>query len=168
MQLAERYICTPVRLEDAETVSVIEQICFPPNEACTPEIMHQRVKTITDAFMTVRLCSTDEPVGFINGLVSDEEDFRDDFFLHTELHDPSGSHVMIMGLDILPEHRGQGLASFLMKAFAADQKSRGRTRLVLTCLEDRTEMYRHMGFTDHGIADSTWGGEVWHLMDMDL
>ena len=44
----------------------------------------------------------------------------------------------------------------------------GRKQLVLTCLEDKVCMYRKMGFHDRGMANSTWGGEAWHEMVMDL
>ena len=44
------------------------------------------------------------------------------------------------------------------------QKERGGQRLILTCLDGKVEMYVKMGFTDLGIADSTWGNEVWHEM----
>jgi hypothetical protein len=36
--------------------------------------------------------------------------------------------------------------------------------LVLTCLDEKVEMYRKMGFVDLGISGSTWGGEAWHEM----
>nr|WP_026496759.1 hypothetical protein [Butyrivibrio sp. WCD3002] len=45
---------------------------------------------------------------------------------------------------------------------------RGRKRLVLTCLEDKIEMYRKFGFTDLGESASVWGGEAWHEMDIVL
>ena len=29
-------------------------------------------------------------------------------------------------------------------------------------------MYEHLVFSDNGIANSTWGGEEWHEMEMRL
>jgi hypothetical protein len=39
-----------------------------------------------------------------------------------------------------------------------------RKMLILTCLKEKVNMYKKMGFVDRGIADSTWGGEEWHEM----
>ena len=32
------------------------------------------------------------------------------FFTDITLHDPAGENVMILGLDVLPSYRGQGIA----------------------------------------------------------
>ena len=41
--LAERFEFRAVRPEEAEWAAEIEQICFPPNEACSRERMMERV-----------------------------------------------------------------------------------------------------------------------------
>ena len=34
----------------------------------------------------------------------------------------------------------------------------------LTCLDEKVEMYKRLGFVDLGMSDSVWGGEEWHEM----
>lgn len=36
--------------------------------------------------------------------------------------------------------------------------------LKLTCLEQKVEMYKKMGYKDEGISASVWGDEEWHEM----
>lgn len=48
--------------------------------------------------------------GFFNGVATDETSFRDEFFTDISLHRNDGKSVMLLGLDVLPEYRGQGLA----------------------------------------------------------
>ena len=102
--------------------------------------------------------------GFFNGISTGEELFRDEFFTDIELYDPDGQNVMMLGLDVLPEYRMQGLGRELVQQYLNRERANGRKRLVLTCLEAKVEMYRKMGFTDHGLANSAWGGEAWHEM----
>lgn len=99
-----------------------------------------------------------------HGISTGEELFRDEFFTEIELYDPDGQNVMMLGLDVLPEYRMQGLGRELVQQYLNRERANGRKRLVLTCLEAKVEMYRKMGFADHGLADSTWGGEAWHEM----
>ncbi|RHO77185.1 hypothetical protein DW073_08945 [Ruminococcus sp. AF45-4BH] len=46
--------------------------------------------------------------------------------------------------------------------------TKGRKKLILTCLPDKVEMYKKFGFKNHEIGDSVWGGEAWHKMDIVL
>ena len=90
--------------------------------------------------------------------------FRDEFFTDIDLCDANGKNVMLLGLDVLPEYRGQGLARELVYRYSQREKANGRKKLFLTCLEQKVEMYKKFGLQDLGIADSTWGGEEWHEM----
>ena len=75
---------------------------------------------------------------------------------------------MLLGLDVLPEYRGQGLARELVRRYMQRERENGRQSAVLTCLEEKVGMYQKMGFCDCGIADSSWGGEQWHEMRIKL
>ena len=72
--------------------------------------------------------------------------------------------MMLLGLDVLPEYRGQGLAREIVNQYIKREKEKGRKLLLLTCLPEKVEMYKKFGFMDHGIANSSWGGEEWHEM----
>lgn len=150
--------------DEVEQAIAIEQICFPPNEACSPKAMTERIAKVPQLFLVAIDKSTGKLAGFLNGVATDEEKFRDEFFTDIDLCDENGKNVMLLGLDVLPEYRGQGLARELVYRYSRREKANGRKKLFLTCLEQKVEMYKKFGLQDLGIADSTWGGEEWHEM----
>ena len=150
--------------DEAQQAAKIERICFPPNEACSREMMLKRIAKAPDLFLVAAHKQTGKLAGFLNGLSTDERTFRDEFFTDADLHNPAGQTVMLLGLDVLPEYRGQGLARELMALYLCREWENGRHTVVLTCLESKVKMYQKMGFCDAGIADSSWGGEQWHEM----
>lgn len=109
-----------------------------------------------------------EIAGFLNGIATSEPAFRDEFFTDISLHSSKGENVMLLGLDVLPEFRRQGLAGAIVKEYSKREKERGRKRLILTCLDGKVAMYEKFGFQDNGQANSNWGGELWHEMSMEL
>lgn len=153
-----------IRAHEADQAVLIEQICFPPNEACSEKHMKERIAKAPELFLVAVDNETGRVAGFLNGLSTDESSFRDEFFTDANLYDPKGENVMLLGLDVLPEYRGQGLATEIVHRYARRERENGRCRLILTCLESKVSMYKKMGFRDDGIADSTWGGEEWHQM----
>lgn len=167
-ELMKKFEFRMIRPEEAEEAADMEQICFPPHEACSRSMMHQRVRKAPELFLVAEDRRTGKLAGFLNGLATGETAFRDEFFTDADLHDPEGKHVMLLGLDVLPEYRGQGLARQLVREYCRRQQACGRTLLVLTCSEEKVEMYRKFGFADQGIADSSWGGEQWHEMTCPL
>ena len=163
-ELMERYEFRPIRPDEADQAVRIEQICFPPNEACSEKCMKERVAAAPELFLVAEDKATGRLAGFLNGLATDESSFRDGFFTDAGLYRKDGRNVMLLGLDVLPEHRRQGLARGLVSRYIGREREKGREMLVLTCLQGKVEMYQKMGFTDRGIADSSWGGEEWHEM----
>ena len=166
--MTTKYEFRNIRSEEVDQAIQIEQICFPPNEACTYEHMESRIKKASDLFLVVVDRETGKIAGFLNGLATDREHLTDDFFTDANLHDPEGVNIMLLGLDVLPEYQHQGLARKLMDQYKERERARGRKKLILTCLPDKVEMYKKFGFKDHGIGDSVWGGEAWHEMDSIL
>lgn len=166
--LDERFEFREIRLEEAEQAARIERICFPPNEACSAEMMYRRIHRAPELFLTAADKKTGKLAGFLNGLSTRELRFRDEFFTDETLHAPDGETVMLLGLDVLPEYRGMGLARRLVSEYARRERERGRRLLLLTCLPEKVGMYEKFGFSDKGIADSSWGGEAWHEMEMKL
>ena len=165
VSLRERFEFRDILPEEADEAAEIEQICFPPNEACSREMMLQRVNMAPDMFLVAVDRESGRLAGFLNGLATKETVFRDEFFTDAHLHDPDGQTVMLCGLDVLPEYRGQGLARELVSFYSRRERERGRKRLVLTCLDGKVDMYRKMGFRDLGESASVWGGETWHDME---
>ncbi len=163
-----RYEFRNIKDDEGEYAAEIEKICFPPHEACSREMMIERVKTAPELFLVAVDKKKGKIAGFLNGLSTDEEVFRDEFFQDASLYQPDGANVMLLGLDVLPEYRRQGLATEIMRQYVWREKNKGRKKLLLTCLESKVEMYEKMGFQDKGISASSWGGEQWHEMDLSL
>lgn len=157
-----------IHTDEIDQAVAIEQICFPPHEACSEKSMTDRIKKVPDSFLVAVDKTTGKLAGFLNGLATNEEAFRDEFFTNAELYEPDGMQVMLLGLDVSPEYRGRGLATELVNRYAQRERENHRKRLILTCLDDKVEMYKKMGFQDDGTANSTWGGEQWHQMSRKI
>ncbi len=166
--LYEKFEFRYIHQEEAEQTVEIEQTCFPPHEACSPKMMRERVKKAPDFFLVAVDKETGKLAGFLNGIATDEEAFRDEFFMDAELHNPNGKTVMLLGLDVLPEYRMQGLAREIMRLYLQNEKERGREKVILTCLDEKIAMYEKMGYQNLGISASVWGKEVWNDMSYDL
>ena len=160
----KRFEFRNIRQDEVEQAIAIEQICFPPNEACSPRAMKERIAAAPELFLVAVDKDTGKIAGFLNGLSTKESKFRDEFFTDVSLYDPEGNNIMLLGLDVLPEYRKQGLAREIVYQYRRLEHEKGRNMLYLTCLANKVEMYKKFGFEDRGIADSTWGGEEWHEM----
>ena len=161
---SNRFIFRAILPDEADQAVEIEQICFPPHEACSEQHMKERIEKAPELFLVAVDRETGLVAGFLNGLSTDEESFRDEFFTDAELYVPKGKNVMLLGLDVLPQYRRQGLGTALVEEYARRERENGRQALILTCLQEKVAMYKKMGFYDDGIANSTWGGEEWHEM----
>ncbi|MDD7729153.1 MAG: GNAT family N-acetyltransferase [Clostridia bacterium] len=164
----DRFEFRNIRKDEIDQAVEIEQICFPPNEACSREHISERIEAVPELFLAAIDRETGRIAGFLNGLATKEESFRDEFFIDVSLHDPDGKNVMLLGLDVLPEYRGQGLARELVAIYAKREEKNGRQQLILTCLDEKVGMYLKFGFLDRGTANSTWGSETWHEMIYSL
>lgn len=159
-----QYEIRPIRPEEGDQAVLIEHACFPPHEACTERRIKERIKAAPELFLVAVDRELGKPVGMLNGIATDEGVFRDEFFTDASLHDPRGKRVMILSLAVLPEYQRQGIARELMAQYALRARQQGRSGMILTCLQDKVELYGKMGFEDLGIANSSWGGEEWHEM----
>ena len=166
--IIEKYEFRSINQDEADQAVRIEQICFPPNEACSEKSMKERIKKVPELFLVAVDKGTGKLAGFLNGVATDEDSFRDEFFTDASLYKTDGKNVMLLGLDVLPEYRGQGLARELVSRYSERERKNNRRMLYLTCLDVKVAMYKKMGFKDHGIANSTWGGEEWHEMTLDI
>lgn len=157
-----------IKQEEADEAVRIEQICFPPNEACSEKHMKDRIAAAPELFLVAIDKQTGRMAGFLNGIATAELRFRDEFFTDIKTHEKDAGNIMLLGLDVLPDYRKQGLARELVSRYRQREAERGRKRLVLTCHAVKIEMYGKMGFRDLGMSASRWGGESWHEMEMTL
>lgn len=166
--LHDRFEFRNIRQDEADQAAELEVICFPPNEVCEEKYMFERIREVPDLFLVAADRETGKIAGFLTGIAVDEQDFRDEFFTDAKLHDPDGETVMLLGLNVHPEYRGQGLAREIVSEYSRREKAKGRKRLVLTCSEEKIGMYSRMGFRDMGKSGSEWGGEMWYEMEKRL
>ena len=143
--ILERFEFRDIRQEEADQAVLIEKICFPPNEACSEKHMKERIGVTPELFLVAVDKTTGKLAGFLNGIATDEEKFRDEFFTDASLNNPKGKKVMILGLDVLPEYRGQGLAREIVRCYLQREEEKGRKEIVLTCLDEKVEMYKRFG-----------------------
>ena len=166
--LNERFEFRDIRQDESAQASEMEVICFPPNEVIEERFINERIKTAPDMFLVAEDKRTGRLAGCLSGIAVREKEFRDDYFKNAALHDPDGKNVMLLGLNVLPEYRMQGLARMLMNKYGERERDRGRSRMVLTCADDKIEMYTNMGFREIGRSASELGGEEWNEMDIIL
>ncbi|MCI6766777.1 GNAT family N-acetyltransferase [Porcincola intestinalis] len=214
------YSFRPVRPEEGDQIAFIEQVCFSPATALSPETMKARAAELPDMFLAaiahpevpsgmsagpgslpamrrdngsvqqpdgrqnactdgkstsasgVKAASPDDAhdqiAGYITMMMTDEEHFRDAFFEDPSLHQPNGANVMLLGLEVLPSFRHQGLAAELLNRTIRQAEKEGRRKLVLTCRDDKIAMYEKFGFQLGGISKSTLGGVTWYEMEHRL
>lgn len=162
------YIFRAIRKEEAKQAAEIERICFAPEVACKEKSMIERAQNAPEFFLVAEDRETGKIAGFLNGIATKESKFRDEFFMDISLHDPQGENVMLLGLDVLPKYRGQGLAKALVREYVRRERELGRRSLILTCENKKIGMYKRMGFVDQGISASVLGGVTWYEMTYDL
>lgn len=163
-EIMEHFEFRNILPEEARAAARIEQICFPPNEACSEKMITARTLQAPELFLVAVDKKTGKLAGFLNGLSTNENAFRDEFFTDMGLYEPDGRNIMLLGLDVLPEYRGQGLASEIMRRYLQREREKNRQLAILTCLEAKVGMYEKMGYENRGIANSSWGGEQWYEM----
>lgn len=151
---------------DLPAISALENICFPPSEAASYASFSQRLHAFPNHFWLLEVHG--ELVGFINGMVTNNETINDDMFNNAGLHDEQGKWQSIFGIAVAPKFRKNGYAGLLIKHFINKAKEENRTGVTLTCKEYLVPYYERYGFTDLGISRSVHGGAVWHDLNLNL
>lgn len=148
--------------EDLPAIIQIESACFPAAEAAGAASLSARVAAYPGHFWV--LLDGGAMVGFVNGMVTDEPDLRDEMYENAALHQEGGVWQMIFGVDTIPAYRRRGCAGRLLRHVIGEAKAQGRRGVVLTCKEALVHYYAKFGFVDEGISRSTHGDAVWHQM----
>ena len=148
---------------DLQEIVNIEAECFPAAEAATEASLSGRLAFYPNHFW-VQL-DGDRMIGFVNGMVTDEPDLRDEMYEDASLHNENGAWQMIFGVNTLPDYRRHGYAGELICRAIDDARTQKRKGLVLTCKEKLIHYYAKFGFVDEGVSDkSTHGNVQWHQM----
>lgn len=149
-------------MADLAAVTYLEAICFPAAEAASEESFARRLICYPGHFWL--LTDGDTVVSFVNGLVTDEPNLRDEMYDNAALHDENGAWQMIFGVDTHPDYRRRGCAERLLNHAIAQSRAQGRKGLVLTCKGRLVPYYSKFGFVSEGISQSTHGDVVWYQM----
>lgn len=140
----------------------IEAVCFPAAEAASAETLRERFDVFPEYFFTAE--DGERPVGFINGMVTNRATICDEMFSTPAVHNPDGTRLAVLGLNVLPEYRRQGIARRLMDALLSQARADGKSGAVLTCKEHLIRYYESFGYRRLGVSASVHGGAVWHDM----
>lgn len=149
-------------MADLAAITRLEAICFPAAEAASEESFTRRLEVYPDHFWV--LLDGDTLVSFVNGLVTDAPDLRDEMYDNAALHDENGAWQMIFGVDTHPDYRRRGCAGKLLEHVIGQAKAQGRKGLVLTCKDRLVPYYAKFGFISEGISQSTHGDVTWYQM----
>lgn len=149
-------------MDDLEKITAAEAACFPPAEAAEKEEFARRLAVYPEHFWLLE--EGGELIGFIDGMVTDEETIRDEMFEDATLHKEKGKWQAIFGVNTVPGYRRKGYASRLMEQVISDAKAQGRKGLILTCKEELIPFYEAFGYQNQGVSSSVHGGAVWYDM----
>lgn len=153
-------------MRDLGQITAVEAECFPAAEAATEADFRARLRVYPNHFWL--LFDGDILAGFVNGMVTDEPDLRDEMYENAALHQEEGRWQMIFGVNTVPQYRRQGCAERILRQVIAEAGHQGRAGLVLTCKQELLHYYGKLGFVDEGISRSTHGGAVWHQMRLEF
>ena len=149
-------------MADLPAVTRLEAICFPEAEAATEASFARRLEVYPNHFWILTDGKT--VVSFVNGMVTDEPDLRDEMYDSADLHNENGAWQMIFGVDTHPAYRRQGCAGRLLAHVIAEAKAQCRKGPVLTCKDALVHYYAKFGFVSEGVSQSTHGDVVWYQM----
>ena len=149
-------------MDDLAALTAVEAECFPPAEAATEADIAARLQAYPGHFWL--LFQGEKLVSFVDGMVTDEPDLRDEMYENAALHAENGAWQMIFGVNTIPAYRRQGCAEKLLKQAIADARAQGRKGLVLTCKDRLIHYYAKFGFVNEGVSASVHGNVVWYQM----
>ena len=149
-------------MADLQAISALEAECFPAAEAASRESIRARLAAYPEHFWL--LLDGKKLVGFVNGMVTDEPDLRDEMYDDASLHKETGAWQMIFGVDTAPAYRRRGCAGRLLAHVIAEAKRQGRKGLILTCKDALVHYYAKFGFVSEGGSQSTHGNVQWYQM----
>ena len=149
-------------MADLAAVTAVEAACFPAAEAATEQDFQKRLAVYPNHFWLLE--DDGRLISFVNGMVTDEPDLRDEMYADASPHNENGAWQMIFGVNTLPEYRRQGLAEQVLRRVISDAREQGRKGCVLTCKDKLVHYYEKFGFRSEGVSESTHGGVVWYAM----
>lgn len=158
------YTVRNAKIDDLDTISELEALCFPKEEAATKEDFYHRLKTYPECFWLLIL--DDKIISMINGMTSNSPVLLDEMYRDSSMHNSMGEWQMIFGVETRPEYRCRGYADLLLKTVISDVKTQNRKGIILTCKSKLVHYYEKFGFLNEGMSESKHGGELWYQMKL--
>lgn len=96
MAMTEKLVFRRADATDLDLITSIEATCFPAAEAATRDQFAERLAAYGDHFWILE--ADGKAVGFIDGMVTNQETISDDLFADASKHNPTGDWAAVSGL----------------------------------------------------------------------
>ena len=149
--------------EDIDMIAAVEAACFPEAEAASRERLAGRIERYPEGFW-LGLDDFHQLICYAGGPVTEEKDLTDQMYADPSCHREDGGWQMIFSVCTLPDHRRQGLGSWILNRAIREARSKDRKGVVLTCKEEMIPFYERFGFMNEGLSDSAHGGAQWYQL----
>lgn len=149
-------------ISDLNAIVALENECFPKAEAASEISIRQRLNTFPNYFFLLIL--NGNLVSFVNGMLTDEENLRDEMYENASLHNANGKWMMIFGVATSENFRGRGYAADVIYELLERLRIEKRAGAVLTCKKHLVGFYEKFGFVNEGVSKSNHGGAAWYQM----
>ena len=153
-------------ISDIDTVTELEQSCFPIAEAADRKAFELRLLNYPGCFWLLE--KDGQVISMINGMTTHSKDLCDEMYSDTALYAPDEKWLMLFGVAALPEYQHKGLASQLMEYVIEEMRKQKRCGIVLTCKENLISFYEQFGYVCEGVSGSVHGNAVWYQMRLKL
>ena len=153
-------------ISDIDTVTELEQSCFPISEAADRKAFELRLLNYPECFWL--LGRDGQVISMINGMTTNAEDLCDEMYNGTDMYVSDGKWLMLFGVATAPAYQKRSFASKLMERVIEDTQKQKRCGIVLTCKEELIRFYSRFGFISEGISVSEHGGAEWYQMRLLL
>ncbi|MEH7254235.1 GNAT family N-acetyltransferase [Neobacillus niacini] len=155
-----------VTMNDLPDLVIIEQLCFPIEEAATETAFIRRIQEIPDSFFVAE--EEGVMVGLVNGPVIKNKFITDDVFLTIKKNPEFGGHQTVLGVAVTPHFQTRGVATALLTHLENEATSKKRESITLTCKEELIPFYENLGYRNFGVSKSEHAGVTWYNMSKSL
>ena len=155
-----------VTMNDLPDLVIIEQLCFPIEEAATETAFIRRIQEIPDSFFVAE--EEGVMIGLVNGPVIENKFITDDVFLTIKKNPEFGGHQTVLGVAVTPHFQTRGVATALLTHLENEAISKKRESITLTCKEELISFYENLGYRNCGVSKSEHAGVTWYNMSKSL
>jgi len=146
-----------------DDISILEDACFPEDEAASKERIKYRIENASDYFYCAFRKSDNKLIGFVNGTLARGSKLEHETMAN---HDPKGESLCIHSVTVDPSLRRQNLGSWEMKHYlrSITEKQPNVKLILLLCKAHLISFYKACGFSLVGESDVVHGKEKWYEM----